>query len=266
MLLSVFMANTPSGAETPFQWLSLLVAAIACLYASVGHGGASGYLAVLAFFDMPRDEMVSTALILNLLVASVSFAFYYRAGHFRWALTWPFLLTSIPAALLGGLWAVQDKTYTILLAAALVIAALRMLWQFDDTQNEGEPPPLKSALPAGALIGLASGMVGVGGGIFLSPLMLFCRWGTLRQISATAALFIVANAAAGLIGRYSRDAVVIGDLWPLLLAGLVGGLLGGHLGSRRIPPPQLRMVLAAVLLIAAFKLAWPLLQAGLHPV
>lgn len=246
-----------------FQWLTLLMGAIACLYASVGHGGASGYLAVLAFFEMPRDEMVSTALILNVVVASASFGFYWKAGHFRWALTWPFLISSIPAALLGGLWPVQDKTYTILLAIALTIAALRMLWKFNDASNSDMAPPLKWALPAGALIGLASGMVGVGGGIFLSPLMLFCRWGTLRQISATAALFIVANAAAGLLGRYSRDAVVIGDLWPLLFAGLAGGLLGGYLGSQRIPPPQLRMVLAGVLLIAAFKLAWPLLKASL---
>lgn len=236
--------------------IAFLVGLVAFLYASVGHGGASGYLAILSFFAFSRDEMASTALMLNVLVAGLAFWFYRRANYFAWRLLWPFLATSIPFAFIGGLLPVDARIYYALLALALAVAAYRMLGRFGESLD-GENPaplPLKWTLPSGAAIGLVSGIVGVGGGIFLSPLMLLSRWASVKQTAATSAPFIVLNAAAGLLGRLSRDAVVVGNLWPLLITGFIGGLLGAYFGANRFSPRALRALLAAVLVIAAFKL------------
>lgn len=239
--------------------LALLVFVVAFLYASVGHGGASGYLAVLSFFGFSRAEMVSTALILNILVAGLSFYAYFKSRHFSWMLTWPFILASIPAAFLGGLMKIPPHAYALLLALTLLFAAIRLSWvpakPTEQTLTQTtEMVPLAASLPTGAGIGLLSGMVGVGGGIFLSPLMLLMRWADVRRTSATAALFIVVNAIAGLLGRFVSHNLVVGDLLPLLAAAALGGWLGAYLGATRFSSLMLRRLLAFVLLIAAFKL------------
>ncbi len=243
--------------------LALLVALVAFLYASVGHGGASGYLAVLSFFAFSREEMASTALILNILVAGLAFVFYARAGHFSWKHTWPFLITSIPCAFWGGLMHVDARMYYLLLALALLVAAFRMLGQSGALLDRGDERPLRLAwaLPVGAVVGLVSGIVGVGGGIFLSPLMLLCRWADVKRTSATAALLIVVNAAAGLLGRFSRGGLEVSDILPLLLAGFAGGILGAYFGANRFSSPVLRFMLAMVLMVAAFKLVIQVIQA-----
>lgn len=244
--------------------VALLVFVIAFLYSGVGHGGASGYLAVLSFFRFPAAEMASTALILNVLVAGIAFFTYWHKRYFSWKLTWPLILASVPAAFIGGFIQLPHRTYELLLAGTLVYAGLRLAqvtfqpWKYPNPTPVDEGPekdvPLKAALPIGGFIGLMSGMVGIGGGIFLSPLMLLLRWADVKRTAATSALFIVVNAIAGLLGRLSRHDLALGNLLPFLIAAACGGLLGAYFGAQKFSGAVLRRLLAVILLIAAFKL------------
>lgn len=236
-------------------WLIPIFFVIALVYASVGHGGASGYLAALSFVALRPDEMATTALTLNLFVAGMALVSFVRAGHFVGRLTWPFVVASVPAAFLGGLIPVPVRIYALLLAAALCVAAFRLTVGLR-VEAEALPrrPSLAAALPVGGGIGWLSGAVGVGGGIFLSPLLLVFRWATPKQVAATSAAFILINSAAGLIGRATRAGLAHGTLWPLLLSALLGGLVGAHLGANHFSGRMLKRVLAVVLLIAAAKL------------
>lgn len=236
--------------------VSVPVFVVAALYSSVGHGGASGYLAVLSLFAVAPATMASTALTLNILVAGVALFSFVRAGHLSWKLAWRFIVSSIPAAFIGGLVHVSDKTYYVLLALALVFAAYRLIL---NSARSGEPLEFKHvrlpiSLPIGAGIGLLSGVVGVGGGIFLSPLMLMCRWADAKETSAIAALFIVVNSFAGLAGRSAKGGVVIGEFAPLIVVACVGGWIGSYFGANRFSGMVLRRLLAVVLVIAAFKM------------
>jgi uncharacterized membrane protein YfcA len=236
--------------------LPLAVFMIAALYGAVGHGGASGYLAVLALLGVHHHTASTTALILNLFVAGVSFIAYQRAGHFRPSLLAPLLITSVPFAFLGGLLKVSMPLYNILLALALAAFALRMLaprLQAVDKQP-AQTPALKATLPTGAILGMISGIVGVGGGIFLSPLMIMRRWATPKVTSATAAGFILANSLAGLGGRLMQNIPVLDGFPALIAAGVLGGCLGSYLGARMAPNPVLCRLLALVLMIASGKL------------
>jgi len=236
--------------------ISGLIFAVAVLYSSVGHGGASGYLAVLSFFALAPKSMSTTGLILNLFVAGTAFIAFYRAGHFSAPLTWPFLVTSIPAAFIGGMIHVPMQVYAVLLAGALVFAAFRLIAEFRSTpeNNRAQLPKLAAALPAGAGIGLLSGLVGVGGGIFLSPLILLMNWADAKRTSATSACFILVNSLAGLAGRFMSSRLEIGVLAPFVVAAFLGGLAGSHLGANRFSGRTLRRLLGVVLLIAAYKL------------
>jgi uncharacterized membrane protein YfcA len=239
--------------------LALLLALIffvAVAYSSVGHGGASGYLAVVSFFGLAPAAMAPSALLLNLLVAGLSFLSYWRAGHFVPRLLWPFLITSIPCAFLGGLLGISPQIYLLLLGAVLIFAALRLVAGAPAKSDESllRPPPLAAALPAGAGIGLLSGMVGVGGGIFLSPLMILLRWADAKRTAAASAAFIWINSAAGVYGHLARERVDWSGLVWLVGAAFAGGLAGSWLGARRLPGLWLRRILALVLLTAAVKL------------
>ncbi len=183
-------------------WLVPVFFVIALAYASVGHGGASGYLAALSFFAFCPDEMATTALTLNLFVAGIALMSFARAGHFVGRLTWPFVVASVPAAFLGGLIPVSVRFYQVLLAIALGVAAVRLSLDLRG-REEGRVvrPSLALALPTGGGIGWLSGVVGVGGGIFLSPFLLLLRWATPKQTAAASAAFILINSAAGLCGR-----------------------------------------------------------------
>lgn len=248
----------PHSAGSWVMFLLMLI--VAFLYASVGHGGASGYLAVLSFFGFSHPEMASTALMLNILVAGLSFYAYFKGGHFSWRLTWPFIITSIPMAYVGGLVKLSPHAYSLLLAFTLLFAAFRLAMAPKTRNADHEvltmptQVPLIVSLPVGAAIGLLSGMVGVGGGIFLSPLILLMGWADVKPTSATSALFIVVNAMAGLLGRFSRHGLVVGNLLPLLLVCALGGWLGAYLGANRFSSLALRRLLSVVLLIAAIKL------------
>lgn len=233
-----------------------LIFLVALAYSSVGHGGASGYLAVLSFFGLAPAMMAPSALLLNLLVAGLALWSYWRAGYFVWRLLWPFLLTSIPFAFWGGTVAVSPRAYMLLLAGVLAWAAYRLLTAVPPAEEESvlRPPSFRVALPAGAGIGFLSGIVGVGGGIFLSPLMILLKWADARRTAAASAAFIWINSAAGLYGQLSRKTVDWPSLAWLVTAAFVGGLLGSTLGARHFRSVWLRRILGGVLLLATMKL------------
>ncbi|MBI4355885.1 MAG: sulfite exporter TauE/SafE family protein [Candidatus Omnitrophica bacterium] len=236
-------------------WLVPVFFIIALLYASVGHGGASGYLAALSFVAAGPDEMAATALTLNVVVAGVALVSFARAGHLQERLVWPFVAASVPCAWVGGAMAVSAKIYSWLLAVALVVAAWRLVVEMAvGPSASGKAPSLTVALPVGGAIGWFSGVVGIGGGIFLSPLLLFLNWATPKQAAASSAGFIVLNSAAALIGRATRQGIQYDALWPLLLAAGVGGVVGARLGANHFSGRTLKRLLAVVLLVAAAKL------------
>ena len=229
---------------------------VALIYSSVGHGGASGYLAILSFFSLSHDTMAASALCLNILVAGLSFFIYGKAKFFSWKLAWPFVVTSIPAALMGGLIKISPAVYALLLAGALSFAGLRLLLNIDQNANAAlQLPPTGVAAGVGGLLGLISGMVGVGGGIFLSPTLILCRWADPKRTAALSAFFIFVNSIAGLIGRSLRGSVHLTDDWLwMVAAAFVGGILGSRLGAHHFSPVWLRRILAVVLFLAVFKL------------
>jgi hypothetical protein len=239
-----------------FIIISILVFLVAVLYSSVGHGGASGYLAVLSLFAVSPSTMASTALMLNVLVAGVALIAYAKAGHLSLKLAWPFLILSIPAAFLGGFIHIPDKTYFVLLAGALLAAAFRLAMR-GAAPDENEAPRKVSvpvSMGAGAGIGFLSGIVGVGGGVFLSPLMIIFKWADTKRTSAIAALFIVVNSIAGLAGRFAKGSAIGEEYLPLIVVAFLGGLLGSYFGANRLSGVVLRRLLSFVLLIAATKL------------
>jgi len=238
-----------------------LVFSIAFLYASVGFGGASGYLAVMSLFEVPAPIAASTALSLNVVVAGAAFANYARHGHLRQRLLWPFVFTSIPAAFLGGTLNIGQLTYQILLNAVLFYLGLRLL--FADNQGpSGRPlktPSWSLALTSGVILGLLSGMLGIGGGIFLSPLILLAGWGDTKQAAASSAGFILLNSVGGLAGRAWSGTLQYGPLGGILiLLGLAGGLAGSYLGVRYLSRQTIRRILGVVMLIAVawFLVGW----------
>ena len=233
-----------------------LVFFVALTYSSVGHGGASGYLAVLSFFGLAPAAMAPGALCLNLLVAGTSFLSYRRAGHFNPRLLWPFLLTSIPFAFLGGLAPVSARAYLIILAGALIFAAYRLLVVVPPPAEESflRAPSLWVTLPAGAAIGFVSCVIGVGGGIFLSPLIILLKWADAKRTAAVSAAFIWLNSLAGLYGQLLKSPVDWTGLVPLVAVAFAGGLVGSYLGAHRFRGLWLRRVLGVVLLVATIKL------------
>jgi uncharacterized membrane protein YfcA len=231
---------------------AILLAAI--LYSSVGHGGASAYLAVMALAGLAPQVMRPSALVLNLVVAAIAAAGFARAGWFRWRLFWPFSLTSIPFAFLGGSITLPDAVYRRVLGLVLLFAAFRLWRLFVRGEEILRPPPLAAALLWGAAIGMLSGLTGVGGGIFLSPLLLLARWAEPKSTAAVSAAFIWVNSFAGLLGKPASLELLPSGILLWVLAAAVGGIAGAFLGSRRLPSLVLRRLLAAVLVVAGAKL------------
>ncbi len=224
------------------------------MYASVGHGGASGYMATMILFSISPALMKPSALLLNLFVSTVSFIQFYRAGHFRWNQFWPFAVASVPMAFIGAKLPLTDTLYKQLLAACLLLAVARLVWTVRDSETDPRPVPLAAGLASGGVIGLLSGMLGIGGGIILSPLMLFFRWGRLKEVAATSALFIFVNSLSGLFGLVSKGYTPDSGVWTWIAVAFAGGILGGYFGSQRFSVPVLRYVLAIGLLVAGVKL------------
>lgn len=235
--------------------LLLLLAIIAFLYSSVGHGGASGYLAIMAIMGVAPTLMKSSALVMNLSVSIISFIGFYRAGHFKFKLFWPFAISSMPMAFVGGTMTLSDSVYKKILAACILISIIRLLYQFKNQDEANRPIPLWAGLLAGGLIGLLSGMIGIGGGIILSPLILLMRWATLKQTAAVSALFIFVNSLSGLYGQMQKGGIQLTEnLQYAVVATIIGGLIGAYYGSQKFNVPTLRYLLALGLTIASMKL------------
>lgn len=232
--------------------LIILLAIMAFLYASVGHGGASGYLAVMALFAIAPPLMKQTALLLNLGVSLMSFLAFYRQGFFRWTLFWPFALGSIPAAFLGARIPLTDSTYKQILGACLLLAVIRMVISLKEATQRSLPAVL--GIFTGAAIGLLSGMIGIGGGIILSPLLLLFRWASLKEAAAVSALFIFVNSVSGLAGLKTWIPLDQSQLLYWLFASLVGGFLGARWGAGIASNVKVKWILALVLVIASLKL------------
>ena len=243
--------------------LPVLIFIAALLYASVGHAGASGYLAAMALMGVAPEVMKPSALVLNLLVSSIGTVAFARAGAFSWRLFWPFALGAAPLAYFGGAITLPGIWYKPLVGVVLLFAAIRLLLgKLPNVETTGrpndaniaQPPPVWLSILLGAGIGFLAGLTGTGGGIFLTPLLLLMGWARAKEAAGTSVAFILVNSLAGLAGKPSSLAHLPDNLWLWAIAAVAGGSLGAMLGSKRLPPPSLRRLLALVLLIAAAKL------------
>ncbi len=239
--------------NTQLVLLCLAIAVIAFLYSSVGHAGASGYIATMTLFGLAATVIRPTALVLNILVATIGSFQFWRAGHFSWKLFWPFALLSVPAAYLGGYIQPSASILRILIGLVLLFSAARLIFRRGDPA-ETVAPSKPTAIGVGTSLGFLSGLTGTGGGIFLTPLLLFCRWAHIRQAAAMSAVFILVNSIGGLIGYFTavRSLPVLGLY--LAIPAVIGGTIGSHLGSRRFPVRAISILLAIVLAIAGTKL------------
>ena len=234
--------------------LAACIFVAATLYSSVGHAGASAYIALMALFGIEAAVMRPTALALNVIVASLASFRFIKAGLFRWRALWPFLVTALPMAYLGGTIHLPSEVYRPLVGVVLWLSAARLLWPRPlRVEQESSDPPLYLALPAGAAIGLLAGLTGTGGGIFLSPLLLFMAWAPTRTASGVAAVFVLANSISGLAGQATSLGSLPAELPLFAAAALAGGLLGTTMGIR-LPQRAILKMLGIVLLIAGAKL------------
>ncbi len=233
--------------------LAAAVLVVAFLYSSVGHAGASGYIAVMALAGLAPAAIRPTALTLNILVACLSSWQFWRAGHFSWRLFWPFAALAVPCAFLGGSAHLPTRAFNILLGLVLLYSAIRFLVP---TRAEGEPhpPSVPVALGVGAGLGFVSGLAGVGGGIFLTPLLIILGWARTKSASAVSAVFILVNSIAGLAGTFLSTRALPGVALPLGAAVIIGGAAGSYLGSHHFSVALIKKLLACVLAIAALKL------------
>ena len=226
----------------------------ALLYSSVGHGGASSYIALMALFGVPAATMRPTALVLNLIVAGLGSIRYARAGLFRWRTLWPFLAGGFPAAFVGGAIHVPPEIYRPIMGAVLLFSAARMLWSRElRAEREWHDPPIWLAILAGAGLGLLAGLTGTGGGFFLSPLLLFLAWSAPKPASGVVAVFILSNSASGLAGNLASVGSLPPELPLYAVAVLAGGLIGTTIGIK-LPQKWVLRALGLVLLVASAKL------------
>jgi uncharacterized membrane protein YfcA len=232
----------------------VLVFLLAVLYSSVGHGGASGYLALMALFSFPPDFMRPTALVLNIFVSSIAFYSFYRGGHFKIKLLLPFIITSLPFAFLGGMLSINPKMYKIILGIFLLIAVARMF--FSPKNFEGQTKPLNQplALGIGAVLGFLSGLIGIGGGIILSPIIILLRWADMKQTAAVSAAFILINSVSGLLGQSTNSLSLAPQSAIMLAVAIVGGVTGAYFGSIKASNKALVVALSSVLFFAGIKL------------
>jgi uncharacterized membrane protein YfcA len=233
--------------------LTLGVLLVAFLYSSVGHAGASGYIAVMALASLAPAAIKPTALALNIVVATIGAWQFRRAGHFDWRLFWPFALASMPMAFLGGRLDLPADVFRLLVGVVLLLSAAYFFWNPTVDEARGRPP-MPVALGAGAGLGLMAGLTGTGGGIFLTPLLLLAKWARTKEAAATSALFILCNSIAGLAGNWSSTRSIPAFIAPLAVAVVVGGSAGSWLGAKRFSPAIIKRILAVVLVIAGVKL------------
>jgi len=232
----------------------ILLFAVAFLYASVGHGGASGYLALMALFGMAPSFMKPTALLLNLFVSLSAFILFYRGGHFKWKLFLPFALASIPMSFVGGIIALDADVYKKLLGLLLLIPVARMFFFPNAVETELKKENVGLSIIIGGSIGFLSGLIGIGGGIILSPILLMMRWTNQKQTAAISALFIFVNSLSGLAGQLSNGLELQSGMMSYVAVAFCGGIIGGWLGAGKFNQQILKYLLAIVLLVASLKL------------
>ena len=236
-------------------WVAALMAVAAALYSSVGHGGASAYLAIMALFAVAPETMRPTALTLNLVVATFAAIRFAVNGQTNWRLLAAFSVAAVPAAFLGGGIDLAPAIYRPLVGVVILLAAVRLFWQPERlAERPIRPPSLALTLPAGAGLGLLAGLTGTGGGIFLSPLIILLGWENARKTSGVAAAFILLNSAAGLLGNLASVQRLPPELPILAGAVFAGAVLGSWLGASRLPRHRLLQALAVVLVIAGLKM------------
>ncbi|MAO10554.1 MAG: hypothetical protein CMC07_06650 [Flavobacteriaceae bacterium] len=241
--------------EVPTIWIFFgMLPIIAFLYAGVGHGGASGYLALMSLFSMAPETMKPTALLLNLFVAGTAFYFYYKGGYFNKKLFLYFAIASIPMAYVGGFLTIDAGVYRIILGILLIFAILKMLNIFGKESKTIQKVKLWQGLLVGGIIGFFSGLIGIGGGIILSPVILLLHWGKMKEAAAVSALFIWVNSAAGLAGQFSNGIVLNKQSLLMVALAITGGLLGSYYGSTKMTNKSVRYMLVVVLFAASVKL------------
>jgi len=227
---------------------------IAFFYSSVGHGGASGYLALMALFSFAPESIRYYALVLNLVVSAIAFISYFRAGFFRWRQVVPFLITSIPAAYIGATFSINPVVYKIILGIMLIIAVVRML-MIRNTENETtQDPPFILALGIGLVLGLVSGIIGIGGGILLSPILILSKYARIKEASASSAVFIFLNSVSGLAGLMTSHFTFQPHIVYWISGVMIAGIAGSAMGSRTFSELNLKRVLSMLLIAASIKL------------
>ena len=227
---------------------------VAFLYATVGHGGASGYLALMALFSISPEVMKPTALLLNLFVSLTSFIQFYRGKHFRWKVFLPFAIASVPMAFVGGSITVDPNIYNKILGLLLLVPIIRFLFFANIQVKELKKANWALSIIIGAAIGLLSGMIGIGGGIILSPVLLLLKWTDMKQTAAISALFIFVNSISGLAAQLIKGIHFSTDMYAYVGVAFAGGICGAYYGSLRFRSNILKYLLAIVLMVAAYKL------------
>ncbi len=227
---------------------------VAMLYSSVGHGGASGYLALMAIYAFSPDVMKPTALILNLFVSLTSFIQFYRGDHFRWKIFLPLALASIPMAFAGGLITMDASVYKKILGSLLFIPVIRFLFFSNIPDEKLKESNLAVSILIGSVIGFLSGLIGIGGGIILSPVLLLLKWTNQKQAAAISALFIFVNSLSGLAGQLTKGINFSPDMLTYVAIAFAGGLCGAYLGALKFNQNILKNTLAGVLMMAGLKL------------
>jgi uncharacterized protein len=231
----------------------LAIGVIAFLYSSVGHAGASGYIAVMSIAEFEQSFIKPTSLALNVMVASIASWQFYRAGHFSWSLFWPFALFATPLAFLGGNLDIPTKAFKVLVGLVLILSAVRFLIPTSE-DSANSVPSVWIALPSGGALGFLAGLTGTGGGIFLTPLLLSMRWATTKTAAAVSAVFILLNSAAGLLGNLSQTRSFPAIAIPIAVTAVSAGIAGSYFGSKRFQHETIKRLLSVVLVIAGSKL------------
>lgn len=225
----------------------------AFLYSSVGHGGASGYLALMALFSIAPEYMKSSALLMNLFVSAIAFFSYYQSGYFRWKIFLPFALSSMPMAFFGAKLIIDPQIYKFILGILLLIGAGRILYKPKE-KYEIRKSSFVLSFAIGAVMGFFSGMIGIGGGVILSPLLLILKWTNVKETAAISALFIFVNSATGLAGNWNNGFVLPNEIFIWIFAGIIGAIAGSYVGSKKFSVVWTKYILAIILIMASIKL------------
>lgn len=236
-------------------WLFyLLMSLIAFLYAAIGHGGATGYIAVMTLFNFLPEKIRPLALVLNIVVAIIAFFFFTKVSRLPQKITLVVLMGSLPMAFIGGQYKLSNQSYHILLALLLLIPSYRLLFEKNESDESLRIPNLPLLFVIGIILGLISGLIGIGGGVLLAPLLLMNRWATTKETAAISALFIILNSLAGFVGLIYSSRVIPNIEWSLLPAIICSAAVGAYTGSHLLPVGTIKKLLALVLIIAIFKL------------